>query len=340
MKRVTIAEVAELAGVHKGTVSRALNERTRSSVKPETVKRIQKAVKQLDYVPNVMARGLRTNSSMTVGVIIPDLTNPFFPPIIRGIEDYLAPRGYTALLANTDSREAVERAAFTSLMDRRVDGFIIGTGLDEHPLLSEAFENNVYAVLVNRGAGAVPYPLVTGNDLDGVTAAVNHLIGLGHRDIVHLAGPLNLSTSRVRADAFTWACASSEGVRGRVVESSEPRLSVDAGSEIMDRLLASENRSFTAVVAGNDQLAVGVLRSLRKHGLRCPDDVSVVGFNDMPYAEDLNPALTTVRVPLHEFGAEAARMLLNNIEQGSQGPVMVSLPVELVVRESTGPARR
>src|SRR5690606_29874322 len=116
-------------------------------VNAATVKRVQRAAKQLGYIPNIMARGLRTSLSMTVGVIIPDLTNPLFPPIIRGIEDYLSPRGYTALVANTDGRESLERAAFASLQERRVDGFILATGLTEHPLLAEAFEREVRAVL-------------------------------------------------------------------------------------------------------------------------------------------------------------------------------------------------
>jgi LacI family transcriptional regulator len=113
-------------------------------------------------------------------------------------------------------------------------------------------------------------------------------------------------------------------------------MTVDAGRTTMDALLSSGGDPFTAVIAGNDQLAVGVLRSLRSHGLDCPGDMSVIGFNDMPYAEDINPALTTVRVPLQEFGTEAARLLLNNIEQDSQGPVTVGLPVSLIVRASTG----
>jgi LacI family transcriptional regulator len=335
-KRATIAEVATLAGVHKGTVSRALNEKTRGQVKPETVQRIQRVAKQVGYVPNVMARGLRTNSTMTVGVVIPDLTNPFFPPIVRGIEDYLTPRGYTALLANTDGRVDVERSAVASLLDRRVDGLIIGTGLVNSRPLAEITERPVTAVLVNRGAPDVPYPLVAGDDVAGVTAAVRHLAELGHRELLHIAGPPNLSTSRLRSDAFTWACGADPALSATIVQTDDPRMTVEAGRRAMDQVLESA-LPVTAVFAANDQLAVGVLRSLRSHGLECPRDVSVIGFNDMPYAEDFNPALTTVRVPVHEFGVEAARLLLQNLEQGTQSPVTVMLPVSLVVRNSTGP---
>jgi LacI family transcriptional regulator len=337
-KRVTIAEVAELAGVHKATVSRALNVRTEHQVNSVTAKRIQRAAKQLGYIPNIMARGLRTSLSMTVGVIMPDLTNPLFPPILRGIENYLSPRGYTALVANTDGRESLEQAAFDSLLERRVDGFIMATGLAVHPLLAEAYERDVRVVLVNRRSFDVPYPLVTGDDAAGITAAVDHLVQLGHRKILHIAGPSSFSTSVVRADAFTAACAANKGVSYSVAEGSA--LSVEVGESCMDTVLMARAALPTAIVAGNDLLALGVLRSLRKHGLKCPDDVSVVGFNDMPFAEDFQPPLTTIRVPHLQMGTEAARLLLAGIAADVQTPVTVTLPVSLIVRASTSPPRR
>jgi LacI family transcriptional regulator len=334
-KRVTIADVAAVAGVHSGTASRALSIRSEHQVNPETVKRIKKAAKQLGYIPNVMARGLRMSSSMTIGVIIPDLTNPLFPPIIRGIENYLSPRGYTALLANTDGRDALEKAAFDSLLERRVDGFIMATGVDDHPLLAAAYESGIKIVMVNRGAGAVPYPLVAGDDASGISAAIAHLVELGHRRIVHIAGPGNFSTTRVRADAFEKAVAAHPDVEASIVWA--PALSIGAGEEATDGLLASSDDPVTAIVAANDLLALGTLRSLRAHGLRCPQNVSVVGFNDMPFAEDFNPALTTVHVPQQEIGTESARLLLDGIEQDAQTPITITMPVSLIVRSSTGP---
>ncbi|MEO8907528.1 MAG: LacI family DNA-binding transcriptional regulator, partial [Microbacteriaceae bacterium] len=273
-KRVTIAEVAELAGVHKGTVSRALNSRTEHQVNAVTLKRVQRAAKQLGYIPNIMARGLRTSLSMTVGVIVPDLTNPIFPPILRGIENYLSPRGYTALVANTDGRESLERAAFDSLLERRVDGLIMATGLTVHPLIVEAHERDVHIVMVNRRSQEALYPMVTGDDAAGITAAVEHLVQLGHRKILHISGPRNFSTSVVRSDAFVAACNANPSVSYSVAEASA--LSVEVGESCMDSILMARTKSPTAVVAGNDLLALGVLRSLRAHGLQCPDDISVV----------------------------------------------------------------
>lgn len=336
-KRATIADVAELAGVHKATVSRALNVLTEHHVNPATAKRVQRAAKQLGYIPNIMARGLRTSLSMTVGVIVPDLTNPIFPPILRGIENYLSPRGYTALLANTDGRDSLERAAFESLLERRVDGFVMATGQTDHPLLVDAYARGIRAVMLNRGSVGVPYPLVTGDDAAGISAGVAHLVGQGHRRILHISGPRNLTTSLARSDAFTAACSNYPALKHRVVEASA--LNVAAGQATMDAVLTSGESLPTAVVAGNDLLAIGVLHSLRAHGMVCPDDMSVVGFNDMPFAEDFQPPLTTVHVPHRELGAEAARLLLAAIESDVQNPLTVTLPVSLIVRASTAPPR-
>ena len=336
LHRVTIDDVASRAGVHKATVSRALNARTRHQVNAETAARVAEAAEALGYVPNAMARGLRTSNSMTIGVIIPDLTNPFFPPIVRGIENFLQPRGYTALLANTDDSEVIERASLDSLLGRRVDGLVVASGSLYSSALTDAHEAGVFAVMLNRDAGSLPYPLVTGNDATGIAAAVTHLAELGHRRILHIAGPADFSTSGTRADAFRAACSSTKGVSGTVVEASA--LSVEAGNQTMDKVLTERRARPTAVIAGNDLVALGVLRSLRSHGLSCPGDVSVVGFNDIEFAQDSNPPLTTVHVPMLEMGTEAARILLEAIENRAQEPLTVRLPVSLIVRGSTGPA--
>lgn len=330
--RATIADVARVAGVHPGTVSRALNRKTEDQVNPATASRIRAAAKQLDYLPNTIARGLRTSSSMTIGVIIPDLTNPIFPPMVRGIDSYLAPRGYSAVVVNTDGSDATERILFESLVQRQVDGFIFATGHSGHSTAGDAYERGIRAVMVNRDSRGVPFPAVVGDDAQGIRQSIEHLIALGHRRIVHLAGPAGFSTSVVRTEAFVAVCAEL-GVEGQVLRT--PAYSVEAGQEAMDEFLEGSEFALTAVVAGNDLLALGVYHSLRLHGIRCPDDVSVVGFNDMPFAGDFQPAMTTVRTPHFEMGAEAARLLLGQIEQSALTALRVVLPVELVVRAST-----
>ena len=331
-KRSTISDVARLANVHQATVSRALNASTEHQVGRETVERVQAAARELGYTPNVMARGLRTANSMTIGIVLPDLTNPFFPPMIRGIERELEPRGYTALLANTDDSEAMERAALASLIARRVDGLIVASGHRHYAALQEAYDAGIRAVLLNRDAGDVPYPLVHGDDAHGIREAVQHLVALGHRHIAHIAGPAKMSTSVERREAFELACAELPEVRPVVVEAES--LTIEAGFAAAGALLATRERP-TAIVAGNDLIALGVLRSARALGLACPRDISVVGFNDMMFAEEFTPPLTTVRVPTVEMGRVAAELLLRMIQTGELSPPSVRLPVSLVVRGST-----
>ncbi|MET0454557.1 MAG: LacI family DNA-binding transcriptional regulator [Mycobacterium sp.] len=335
-RRVTIDDVARLAEVHKATVSRALNAQTRDQVNAETLKRVKKAARQLGYVPNAMARGLRTSKSMTIGVIIPDLMNPIFPPIVRGVEYVLQAEGYTVLVANTDTHDDVEISAFESLLQRRVDGFILATGrLDDQPVVEEAVAADVPVVLVNRGTAIGQFPLVSGDNVSGIEMAVSHLVELGHRHIAHVAGPSNFSTTRSRAEAFEVAVTRA-GVAHETIYAES--LSIEAGFRAAGDLVSRTPPCPTALVAGNDLVALGLIRRMRAEGLRCPEDISVVGFNDMPFAEDFWPPLTTVHMPLREIGAEAARLLLRGIEAGRQEGATLTLPVSLVVRGSTGPA--
>jgi len=238
--------------------------------------------------------------------------------------------GVLPIAANATNTVALWPGQLTSIAAYRED-----LGVNLRLLVPVSFS----ALLGGLIAQWVPYPLVTGADETGISAAVSHLVGLGHRHILHVAGPENFTTSLVRSHAFTVACATHRSVKHRVVTAQA--LSVAAGESTMDSILTSGNAYPTAIVAGNDLLAIGILHSLREHGLDCPRDVSVIGFNDMPFAEDIQPPLTTIHVPHRELGAEAARLLLNGIQEGRQEPLTVTLPVSLIVRGSTArPAAR
>ncbi|MFE2044919.1 LacI family DNA-binding transcriptional regulator [Streptomyces sp. NPDC059477] len=343
-KRPTIADVAALAGVHKATASRALGPSTSALVNAATARRVRQAAEQLGFTPNSAARSLRTNRSFTVGVLLPDLTNPLFPPIVRGIEEALGPRGYTALLANTDNDEAKERAGFDALRGRQVDGFIVATARREHALLDRARAAGVPIVLVNRRTDDRLLPWVAGDDATGMTLAVEHLAGLGHRAIGHVAGPSSMSTGVIRAQAFR-AAAEAAGIGPGAAPVVESEAYTVAAGERATRDLLDRYPATTAICAGNDLIALGALRAARARGLRCPADLSLVGFNDMQFADEFQPPLTTVHVPHLDLGAEAARLLLeqldSNEEQGTPTPLAktVLLPVRLVVRASTAAPR-
>ncbi|MGH9102859.1 MAG: LacI family DNA-binding transcriptional regulator [Acidimicrobiales bacterium] len=334
--RVTLRDVARLAGVHPGTASRALNEEARDLVSAATAERVLEAATQLDYRPDAAARTLKTRRSHTVGVLIPDLNNPLFPPIVRGIEDRLATQGYVALLGNTDNDQERERLVFEGMRSRHVDGFILATARRRHPLLERATGEGPPVVLVNRVVDDHTFPSVSVDDGTGIRMAVSHLVGLGHRRIAHIAGPQQLSTGLGRYKGFLGGME----VGGAAVD---PSLVVFAGSYSQSEgarccreLLAGGSR-WTAVIAANDLLAIGCYTVLDEAGLRCPEDVSVVGFNDMPLIDRLRPPLTSIRFPHYQVGFEAAQLVLERVADRRAPVKILFLPPELVVRGSTAP---
>jgi LacI family transcriptional regulator len=334
----TLRDVAEAAGVHPATASRALNPATRGLVNAETARRVIKVAESLGYRPNPIARGLKTAKSGSIGLVIPDLTNPLFPPIVRGIEEVLEAAGYSGLVVNTDNDPGRERVQVESLRSRQVEGLIVATALLEHPLMEELTREGVQMVMVNRRPEGIDVPSITPDDATGIRLAVEHLASLGHRRIAHLAGPENTSTGVARARAFRAA------VRDLGID-DDPGLvrtcdfwSEDAGAEGLRELLDS-GAEFTAVVAGNDLIALGCYDVFAERDISCPDDMSVVGFNDMPFLDKLRPPLTTIAIPHHQIGAEAARLLLDAIAEPNRPARSVQLPLSLVVRGSTAPPR-
>jgi LacI family transcriptional regulator len=331
--RPTLRDVATQAGVHPATASRALNEATRSLVRPATVARVREVAAALGYQVNPIARSLKTSRSETVGVLVPDLTNPLFPPIVRGIEDALADNGYTVLTANTDNDPARTSSNFAAMQARQVDGFIVATALLDDPLMHDAAARGVPMVLVNRLTEHLDVSAVAADDATGIERTVDHLVELGHRDIAHVAGPLRVSTGAVRLQAFR-AAMHRHGLRDdRIVEAEA--YSEVAGRTALLQLLDGDRP--TGIVAGNDLLALGCYDALEETGLSCPDDVSVVGFNDMPFMDKMRPALTTVRVAHYEVGAEAARLLLDAFADPDRPARGVLLQPTLVIRSSTAP---
>lgn len=328
-----LRDVAEAAGVHAATASRALNPDTRGLVNAETARRVLKAAEALGYQPNPIARSLKTAKSRTIGVVIPDLTNPLFPPIVRGIDDVLGPAGYTSVIVNTDNDPAREEDLVASLRSRHVDGLIIATARLDHPLLQKLHEQSTRMVLVNRRTEHLDVPCITPDDAAGITLAVKHLAGLGHRRIVHLAGPQSTSTGVIRANAFRTALRDHglDDDPGLVVPCDY--WSEEEGARALRHVLDA-GIDFTGVVAGNDLIALGCYDVFAERSIACPRDVSVVGFNDMPFLDKLRPPLTTVAIPHHQIGVEAARMLLESFDE-ERPARSVLLPLSLVVRGST-----
>jgi len=334
--RATLKDVADSVGVHLSTVSRVLNQKPGYAVSDEVATRIRKAASDLGYKTNPFAYSLRINRSFTIGVLIPDLSNPVFPPIIRGIEHTLGRVGYTAILADCDNRVDEERRILDRFKARQSDGLILATAQRDDDMIRECVEEGYKVVLVNRSIDSRDVSSVTNDDHEGILQAVEHLVKLGHSRIAHVAGPQHISTGHARYKAFRAA------LREFGMEPDDSLIgycdtfSEEEGRKALTRLLAN-NTDFTAVVAANDLIALGCYDAMEDAGLQCPRDLSITGYNDMPFVDKFKPPLTTVRIPLYEMGVKAAEEILDLLESPDPQSKRLKLQPALVVRGSTAP---
>ena len=336
--RVTLRDIANAIGVHPSTVSRVLNPKTRQMVTADIAEKVLTTADEMGYRPNLFALSLKTNRSFTAGVLIPDLNNPVFPPIITGIDQVMDGAGYTVIVANTDNQVERERTCLERLRERHVDGVILATAQRNDELVKHCREENIPLVLINRSTEEAQVPYVIADDFGGIGKVVDHLAGLGHRKIAHVAGPQTMSTGDRRYQGFV------AGMRNNNLQLNDDLVvTCTAFTEAEGRRAASKllaiGAEFTAVVAGNDLLALGCYDAFDARGIKCGRDISVTGYNDMPFADKFNPPLTTVHVPLQEMGAEAARMLLERLNDPETPARSIHLKSELIVRKSTGPVR-
>ena len=339
-QRSTISDVASRAGVSKATVSAVLN--GSGAVKPATRDRVLAAAEALNYRPlHAGARSAAARHDRCIALLIKEHDNPYYAAIIDGVRASADAAGYTLLIVSTAGEYDSERRAVEVLRAKDVDGLIVTPVLDEHADLAHYFElrrRNVPFVLLEEVRG-LPASLIDVNNVEASRRAVEHLIGLGHSRIVHLAGPAYSAHSRQRVDGVRNAYSGSHLVfgDGAVVTAGAHMEDGYRAALALFRARRGEARP-TAVTCYNDLVAVGVYRALAELGLRVPEDVSVVGFDDIPLCEYLTRPLTTVRVPMFEMGETAARMLVEHIE-ARQGipPKKVFVDATLVVRESTAP---
>jgi LacI family transcriptional regulator len=331
--RRTLKDVARAVGVNVSTVSRALNPDSTHPVSGRLSEKIRRVSERLKYVPNAAASSLRTQRTRTVGVIVPDITDPAYPPIIRGIEDGLARHGYVAILANTDGDERRQRRIIETMCARAVDGLILATVAREDSALA-GLVGGLPVVTVVRASDDPRFSYVVHDEEDGIGRILTHLVSCGHREIAAIAGPQSFSTGYRRYRAFEQQRKQHGIVRSRSNVVFATAFNETDGERYAEKLIA-RRPPFTAIVCANDRLAVGAIAALRRHGLRCPEDVSVTGYNDMPLADRLQPALTTVRVQHYKGGVESAELLVELMRGTLATPRHIVLPIEIVVRDST-----
>ena len=332
--RSNIKDIARLAGVHPSTVSRVLNPATRSMVSEALAEEVLRIADELGYRRNPLASGLRTRKTFTVGIIIPDLTNPVFPPIVRSAEQTLDAAGYIAILADSGSRERSEREIIENMRARDVDGLILATAMRRDPVVDTCIEQGIPVVLVNRTVSRHHVPAVVNDDELGIELALEHLVQLGHEHIAYIGGPQSTSTGYGRYHALVENAEKLGLELDNELVINATAFSETAGAETLNGLLDS-GKAFTAVLTANDLLALGCYDALQARGLRCPEDLSITGFNDMPYVDRMDPPLTTLHIPHDALGVKAAQLLLARIENPNAPVEELRLAPELIVRGST-----
>lgn len=331
---VTIRDVARVAEVHISTVSRALDPDKRALIAPATRERILAVAAELGYRPHLVASGLRRGQTRTVGVVVPDLGNPLYAPLVRGVAHVLGRDAFMALVADTeDDHENLDRV-LAHLRGRRVDAVITtAPRLGDAPALLELAADGVPVVVAVRTLPDTDLPTVVHDDEGGGRLAAQHLLDLGHVRLAEIAGPADVEPFRARSHGFRTVVRAAGLELAAAVEQA-PAPTLEEGARLLSELLDGVDEPPTALFAGNDMLALGALSVLHERGLACPDDVSLVGYNDAFFAAHTHPPLTTVRLPGYEIGEAAGRLALRLIRGEAIGEPP-TLPPVLVVRSST-----
>lgn len=331
----SIKDVAKLANVSTATVSRVL--RNAGNVTEETKRRVLEAIEALNYQPNVLGRYLRRMETETVLVIVPDITNPFFSKVLRGIEAVALERGYQVLLGDTQNDVQLEEQYLNVLPQKQVDGMIFLTARTRKELMEE-MSRQFPIVLACEYLEGTDIPTVSIDNISSARKATEHLIGLGHRRIAHLTGPMDVILSRDRLRGYYQALAQHDiDVDASLVQEGD--FSFESGYNVTLKLLALEKPP-TAIFAANDAMAIGAIKAVRHRGGRVPDDVAVVGFDDIQMASIFEPGVTTIAQPMFDIGKQAMKLLLQLIDGEEVERRQFVLPDRLVIRESCGGKRR
>ena len=328
----TVQDVARRAGVSTATVSYVLN--ATRFVSGGLRERVLAAVRELHYEPNAAARTLRSNRSHTLGLILPDLRNPFFTEAVRGVEDVAQSRGYTVLLANSDEDTEREARHLRVLRAKHVDGLILAPAGGSYAELEQLVDARFPLVLLDRDLAGLGTPAVMLDNEAAAHAAVDHLIRLGHQRVGMITGRPPLSSTVERQRGYRRALDEAGlPFDERLVETGGSTVEggAAAASTLLERLPPP-----TALFAANNLMTIGALMAIERHGLSVPGDVALVGFDELPWADVFRPRLTTVAQPLYELGRTAAELVLEQLSGAGHHPRRVLLAGTLVVRDSSG----
>ncbi len=331
-RSATIKDVASHAAVSVATVSAVINQN--KYVSPELVQRVHSSIATLGYQRNSFARGLKTQVSHCIGLIVPDIMNPFYTNIARGVEDVAHAHNYSLILGNTDEDPEKEKKYLQLLESKQADGLIIAVTDRSYAYLQSLPIQNLALVSIDRSLFDLGVDTVMVENVEGARTAVEHLISLGHRRIGLLTGVRGIAPTEERIQGYTEALEKHGiAIDPTLIATTRPR--VDGGKRGALQLLTQENRP-TALFVMAGTMVIGALQTITRLGLRCPEDIALAGFDDFVWASVMRPHLTVVEQPTYEIGQQSARLLFERLQNREKTPTEIRLPTQLIVRESSG----
>jgi|DewCreStandDraft_1066081.scaffolds.fasta_scaffold00216_83 DNA-binding LacI/PurR family transcriptional regulator len=340
MKRFkpTITQVAARAGVSVGTVSHVLN--GKPHVSPKTRERVLKVLREMHYLPNGVARSLRMRKTYILALVVLDLSNPFYPEVIKGVENTARAYGYKVVVFDTGYDPRKERSFIETMLEMRVDGALFTAGSGDRAGILRLHRSGVPVVILDRSLQEFPLPSVGIDNLTAVRDAITYLLRMGHRRIGYLSEPISIHTVRDRFDGYLQALETFGVPFDPSIVFIDKSLQVgkiERGYEVMRRVISTLSELPTAFFATSDTIAIGAMKALKETGFRIPEDVSVMGFDDISLAAFTDPPLTTVRQHKYEMGAQAVHLLMRFLRDPRARGEKILLPTELIERASVRP---
>jgi LacI family transcriptional regulator len=332
LKRSTLKEVAQLAGVSTATVSNALNET--KYVSEEVKDKINRAIEELNYQPNIVAKSLRVQESRIIGVLISDVANPFFSIVVRGIEEELSKSNYSILLCNTDSSVEKERKYLEVMIGKRVDGLVVSSAGNTGDYFRSLDKTGVPIVFLNRCPEFMNSDVIMTNNIQGAYSATEHLIRHGYGKIAIITGPSSISTGKDRLIGYKRALED-YGVALSDPLVKEGSFTIQSGYDKMKELMEQDSKP-DAVFISNNSMTLGAYKYLKEAGIRIPDQIAVLGYDDPDWADIVEPPITTVRQPAYQLGVHAANLMLARINEKQVKREIMYMDTTLIIRRSCG----
>ena len=329
-RKITVHDVAKQAGVSTATVSRVIN--NNDTVSHELKTRVQEVINELGYRPNRAAHHLRSGKVKRVGVLFADIRNPFFTSVLAGIENYLHQADYALILGNSNEDPKIERMQLQAFLDEGVAGIILSSVTNSGTQYQQVLEAGIPILAIDRVPENLKVDTISIDNIKAAQQAAQHLIDLGHEHIAFIGGPEHISTARLRKKGYLQALQEHPNIRP-IIELGDFR---QAGGYQATLNMLSAHKDISAILVANNLMTLGALQAINEKKIQIPEQIALVGFDDMPWATSLQPPLTVVAQPTYDMGKIAARLLLDRIHNPDSPIQQVTLETQLIVRESCG----